>query len=100
MHLSPAKWAKVREWVANSNGWLTRVDLAVDVWTGEDITALPDLYRTGAFDVRGQRPSQTENGSWTSGHSRTFNVGKRETGKALRAYEKGDELFGHEANDD
>ena len=100
LHLSPAKWAKVREWVANSNGWLTRVDLAVDVWTGEDITALPDLYRTGAFDVRGQRPSQTENGSWTSGHSRTFNVGKRETGKALRAYEKGDELFGHEANDD
>lgn len=99
LHLSPAKWATVRQWVAESKGWLTRADLAVDVWTGEDITQMPVWYLEGAFDVRGQRPSQTEAGSWTSGHSRTFYVGKRETGKCLRAYEKGDELFGHEVND-
>jgi phage replication initiation protein len=38
-------------------------------------------------------------GWWASGHSRTMTFGKRETGKCLRAYEKGDQLFGHEEND-
>ena len=99
LHLSPAKLALLRDWLQRSNGWLTRTDLAVDVWSGEDIQLVESLYLEGAFDVRGQRPSQTNNGSWTCGHSRTFNVGKRETGKMLRAYEKGDQLFGHEAND-
>lgn len=99
LQLSPAKFALVREWVASSSGWLTRVDLACDVWTGEDIASLPQRYLEGAFDVRGHRPKDGFAGCWASGHSRTMTFGKRETGKCLRAYEKGDQLFGHEEND-
>lgn len=78
---------------------ITRVDLALDLWTDHCVTFARDAYLSGGFDVRGKRPSQREHGSWTNGHSRTFEIGSRATGKLFRAYEKGDELFGHEAND-
>ncbi len=100
LHISRAQWAAISAWIEQSGGWVTRCDLAVDVFAGDDITALPDQYRAGAFDVRGQRPSQREAGSWTSGHSRTFYVGQRLTGKEFRGYEKGDQLLGHEAGDE
>lgn len=99
LYVSPAKWVAVKEWIAASCGWITRVDLACDVWEGDEITHLEQAYRTGEFDVRGQRPKQSQAGAWTSEHSRTFYVGKRETGKLFRGYEKGDALFGPEAND-
>jgi len=99
LQLSPAKFAVIRDWIDKSHGWLTRADLACDVWTGENVSLLPDMYLEGAFDVRGHRPIDGFAGRWASGHSRTFTVGKRETGKMLRAYEKGDQLFGHEAAD-
>jgi phage replication initiation protein len=99
LHLSPAKFALIRGWIEDSRGYLTRTDLACDVWAGEDVSLLPAMYVDGAFDVRGHRPVDGVAGRWASGHSRTFTVGKRQTGKMLRAYEKGDQLFGHEAND-
>jgi phage replication initiation protein len=99
LHVSRAKWREVAEYVEARSGWLTRCDLALDIWQGVDLATLPGDYLRGRFDVRGQRPKQREAGSWTSGHSRTFYVGRRETGKELRAYEKGDELFGPEVGD-
>jgi len=99
LYVAPAKWARLKRWIAECSGWLTRVDLACDVWTGDLIEDVPRRYGAGAFDVRGQRPKESQAGSWYSGHSRTFYVGKRETGKMFRAYEKGDELFGEDAND-
>ncbi len=90
---------RIAAWIRQSSGWITRCDLAVDVFDGDDITDMPRAYLSGAFDLRGQRPKQREAGSWTSGFSRTFYVGRRETGKELRAYEKGDELFGPELDD-
>lgn len=84
----------VRSFVAHAKGWITRVDLAVDVWSGHSVSAVEDAWKAGEFDVRGKRPSQQNAGSWASGHSRTFSVGTRGTGKMLRAYEKGDEQFG------
>jgi len=99
LQLSQAQWDKVASFVETSGGRITRVDLACDIFTGLDIKSLPDAYLSGAFDVRGKRPSQMEHGSWTSGHSRTFQVGQRETGKCCRVYEKGHQLFGPESND-
>lgn len=84
----------VRSFVAQAKGWITRVDLAVDVWSGRSVEAVAQAWRAGEFDVRGKRPSQQNAGSWEAGHSRTFSVGTRGTGKMLRAYEKGDEQFG------
>jgi len=84
----------VRSFVAHAKGWITRVDLAVDVWSGHSVEAVEAAWESGEFDVRGKRPGQQNIGSWTAGHSRTFTVGSRGTGKMLRAYEKGDEQFG------
>lgn len=98
LFISHEKWQGIRQWIERSRGYITRVDLACDVFEGDDITKVRDAYLSGEFDVNGKRPSQTEHGSWTSGHSRTFEVGKRQTGKCMRSYEKGDEQFGHEEN--
>jgi len=84
----------VRSYVAHAKGWITRVDLAVDVWTGHHVEDVQAAWEAGEFDVRGKRPSQQNVGSWAAGHSRTFTVGTRGTGKMLRAYEKGHEQFG------
>ena len=99
LYVSPAKWQRLRDFIAANGGWITRVDLAVDVFTGDEITEVVNAYVYGLFDVRGQRPKESQAGSWISGYSRTQYVGKRETGKMFRAYEKGDQLFGPEAND-
>lgn len=99
LHIAPAQWANVRDWLASYGGHITRVDLACDVFEGDDITAVPTAWKSGEFDVMGKRPSETVHGSWFGGHSRTFEVGKRQTGKCMRAYEKGDEQFGPEEND-
>lgn len=99
LRVSHAKWAEVASFIEAGQGWITRCDLAVDVFAGEDIAAVPGAYLAGAFNVRGQRPAQREAGAWTSGHSRTFYVGRRETGKEFRGYEKGDQLFGADVGD-
>nr|WP_316639193.1 replication initiation factor domain-containing protein [uncultured Roseateles sp.] len=90
---------KLHDFIAESRGWITRIDLALDVWTGHQIEAVQSAYKAGQFDVRGKRPGQQEAGSWTAGHSRTFYVGSRATGKLFRAYEKGHQLFGPESGD-
>lgn len=85
---------RIRDFVSQAQGWITRVDLAVDVWSGYRVEDVQTAWATGEFDVRGKRPGQRNAGSWAAGHSRTFYVGNRATGKELRCYEKGDEQFG------
>lgn len=99
LHFTPEKLRALADFVESYGGWITRCDLALDVWQGLEVETVRQAWIDGLFDVRGKRPTQREHGSWTSGHSRTFEIGSRSTGKMLRAYEKGDELFGHEAND-
>jgi len=88
--------ARIAEFVQASGGKITRADLSLDVWTGHRIEDVRAAYLDGEFDVRGKRPGQREHGSWTLGHSRTFEVGSRATGKMFRGYEKGHEQFGPE----
>lgn len=99
LHMTPGQLCALAGWIESMGGWITRCDLALDVWDGLDVTEVQAAWRDGLFDVRGKRPGQREMGSWSCGHSRTFEVGNRGTGKLLRAYEKGDELFGPDAND-
>lgn len=74
---------------------VTRIDLARDFLNGEvTIADVVGCYETGAFDYRNRRPSFTRHGSGDgrvrgAEHSRTFQVGQRESGKLMRAYEKG-----------
>jgi len=79
---------------------ITRIDLARDFFDGEvSIEDVVEQYKNHEFSYRKRLPSYEMHGAWAlgctidgedlSGHSRTFQVGKRESGKLMRAYEKG-----------
>ena len=81
-------------------GKITRVDLALDFFDGMR-QSLPDLleaYKVGEFDVCGRRPASSVAGDWGNGAERSLYVGCRKSGKVTNIYEKGDQLFGREAN--
>jgi len=82
---------------------ITRIDLARDFFDGEvSIEDVVEQYKNHAFSYRLRLPSYEMHGCWAlgcttdgqrlPGHSRTFQVGKRESGKLMRAYEKGHAL--------
>lgn len=75
---------------------LTRVDLAVDLLEGEfDVDDAVEWYRGGEFNMGGRNPRHSTLGDWLDPdhkHGRTLEVGRRENGKMLRAYEKGRQL--------
>jgi len=82
-------------------GELTRGDLALDLFDGApwgDMKELEGVYHSGGFDVRGKRPESDQQGKWMQGHSRSLYIGSRGAGKVTNIYEKGDQLYGHEAN--
>lgn len=93
---------------------ITRIDLAKDFFNGEVcIAELVGLYECHEFSYRNRFPKYLQHGCWIDfegrasnlveregqgvpvfgmgggGHSRTFQVGKRESGKVFRGYEKG-----------
>jgi phage replication initiation protein len=88
---------RVYEWLAPLEPRVTRVDLARDFLGGEvAMEEVVHCYHTGAFDYRNRRPSYEQHGRWEpeavsheKPNSRTFQVGQRESGKLMRAYEKG-----------
>lgn len=92
-------WEKrLHEFLSPMEPRITRIDMARDFLNGEvSIEEVVGCYECGEFDYMNRRPSFSTYGSWrvdgmaanVLGHSRTFQVGKRESGKLLRAYEKG-----------
>lgn len=69
---------------------ITRIDLARDFFNGEyGYKDAEQAYRDGEFSYRGRAPSVYQHGDFETGHSRTFQVGKRESGKLFRGYDKG-----------
>lgn len=95
-HSGRKGWEKrVHAYFADYKPTITRIDLCKDFFNGElAIDEVVGLYRAGEFSYRGRRPSHETHGSWLdvdgiAGHSRTFQVGKRDSGKMARFYEKG-----------
>ena len=94
-------WEKrVHDYFAQFLPTITRIDLAKDFFDGEvEIEELVHLYKCHEFSYRNRRPKFTTHGAWSlgldaeglpmGGNSRTFQVGKRESGKLFRGYEKG-----------
>ncbi|GKT19016.1 replication initiation factor domain-containing protein [Acidovorax sp. SUPP2522] len=94
-------WEKrVHDYFAEIHPTITRVDLAKDFFEGElVIDEVVHLYKHHEFSYRNRKPKYTTHGCWSlgvdadgmpmHGHSRTFQVGKRESGKLARFYEKG-----------
>jgi len=90
----------VYEYFEHAAPKITRIDLARDFFDGEvTIEDVVAQYRNHAFSYRRRLPSYEMHGAWAlgstidgenlKGHSRTFQVGKRDSGNLMRAYEKG-----------
>ena len=86
-----AGWERrIEGYIRELDGKLTRVDLALDFFDGEtDVVEALESYKAGAFDFQNRRPSNEQAGDWVNAQARTFYVGRRQSGKLLRAYEKG-----------
>jgi phage replication initiation protein len=88
-------WFAVRAFIEGlTEATLTRVDLAVDCLQGEfTVEDARDWLLEGQFHAGGRRPRHSTPGDWFDPHwGRTLEVGRRENGKMLRAYEKGRQL--------
>lgn len=74
---------------------ITRFDGAVDDYKGiHSVDSAVEMYRQGLFNAGGRKPLISQMGNWLEpdGTGRTFYLGKRESGKMLRIYEKGMQL--------
>lgn len=86
-------WEKLVAYLRDSlNAHLTRLDLAADDFEGRhSVDDAVELYRAGLFNAGGRKPKISQRGNWLEpdGTGRTFYIGKRDSGKLLRVYEKG-----------
>lgn len=90
-------WDAVYATLQDLNAKITRVDLAIDLLQGEaTIDQIDDMYFAGEFNSGGRIPKRRyiESGDSRSAESGgcTLEIGKRENGKLVRAYEKGRQL--------
>lgn len=90
---------RVHEFFGSAFPKLTRIDLAKDFYDHAHLSvdAAVIAYEVdGGFSYRNRMPTHQEHGVWIGPvkHSRTFQVGKRESGKLCRVYEK-DHQFGN-----
>jgi phage replication initiation protein len=76
-------------------GRISRWDGAADDLQGRhSVDEAVALYRAGAFNGGGRKPSCGQAGNWIDpdGTGRTLYIGRRKNGKMLRVYEKGMQL--------
>lgn len=90
-------WWQVSGWIERQADYkLTRVDLAVDCINGEfTVEDAKEWLLAGEFNAGGRNPRHSCPGDWLNErpvHGRTLEIGRRENGKMLRAYEKGLQL--------
>ena len=93
-----SNWQAVQDWLGSQwEASITRVDLAVDCLDGEyTVDHAREWLLSGEFTVgEGRPPRHSTPGDWLSPepfYGRTLEIGRRENGKMLRAYEKGLQL--------
>jgi phage replication initiation protein len=93
-------WAdRIASIIDDYDAKITRCDLALDFFDGlgHDFSDFTNQYHSGAFDVRGKRPSTKQLGDWFNSAERSLYIGCKKSGKETNIYEKGDQLFGREA---
>ncbi len=74
---------------------ITRIDLAHDAfYSKKTVEDYFQMYLADLFSLTYVRPSVEQRGDWVNQgeHGRTLYVGKRQSGKLLRIYEKGKQL--------
>lgn len=92
---------RIADIVDTHHAKITRADLALDFFDGYTggMESVVDDYKAGLMNVRGNKPKCNMVGDWCNGAERSFYFGSKEAGKQTNGYEKGDQLFGREAND-
>lgn len=91
-------WQHVQDFIGQQwESTITRVDLAVDCLNGEfTVEDAREWLQAGEFTAgEGRPPRHSTPGDWLSDtpyYGRTLEIGRRENGKMLRAYEKGLQL--------
>jgi len=91
-------WQTMQDWIGSQwESTITRVDLAVDCLNGEyTVDDARQWLEAGEFTAgTGAPPRHSTPGDWLSEspyYGRTLEIGRRENGKMLRAYEKGLQL--------
>lgn len=96
-------WSAVYATMQDLDAKITRCDLAVDFLDGEyTIDQIDDMYFAGEFNSGGRIPKRRalESGDINSrqGGGRTVEIGRRQNGKMVRAYEKGRQLGNQHSN--
>lgn len=86
--------------IEEHKGEITRADLALDFFDGMPggMKGVQADYIAGAMNVGGKQPKCNQVGDWCNHRARSFYFGSKEAGKQTNVYEKGDQLFGLEAN--
>lgn len=98
---APRGWReKIADLIDELDAKITRADLALDLFDGlpGGFDTLQSQYDAGAFNVGGKRPKVDIAGDWFNGRERSLYIGSKGAGKQTNVYEKGDQLFGREAN--
>lgn len=87
-------WNAVRVWGQTYEAKITRVDLAHDDFTGDQINISKALewFREGQFSTNGRPPAAQFIDDLGSNKGKTLYIGQRTSGKLLRVYEKGKQL--------
>lgn len=96
-------WDAVYATMQDLDARITRCDLAVDFLDGEvSIDQVNEMYFSGEFNSGGRIPKRRaiESGdiSQPVGGGRTVEIGRRQNGKMVRAYEKGRQLGNQNSN--
>lgn len=91
---------RMADLVDEHKGEVTRIDLALDFFDGMPggIDSVREDYMAGLMNVGGKKPKCNMLGDWCNNRARSFYFGSKEGGKQTNFYEKGDQLFGLEAN--
>lgn len=78
---------------------ITRCDLALDFFDGISggIDRVAEDYRAGLCNSGRRKLVSSVAGDWLNGRSRSVYFGSKESGKETNVYEKGDQLFGVDA---
>ncbi len=87
-------WQAVRAWGEFHNATITRIDLAHDDLSGQELTVPLALkwHEGGKFSFRARPPKAKLIDDLGTGDGKTLYIGERAHGKQLRIYEKGRQL--------
>lgn len=87
---------RLHDYLSVVGGKLSRCDVAADLFLGQYSPIQAEIdYLNGKMTIKGAPPLAQRYGDWyTHTTGLTFYVGKRESGKLLRVYEKGLQLLG------